>query len=271
MIFTGSGLRPFSSSTIAAAAILAWLFAMLADFGIAGADSVASPSTCTPFTAFDSMVRQSTSHQRLLVVIRPAFCAMSAARCGGHHVQHVALDVVELELDGARGAIDVHRAHVATVLEDSGVEIAPGALEQAPLGGNVRVGIEHQHLGARLRLLEIGRDHARALVGPRRASVRRHRDGEDVDPAVAHLLELLAQRRGLRTGFPGVQHVAGLHRRLVALHVAEIEVDAGRDDQPLVGQVGAAREAHLLAAASIALTSSRTTCTPCGAARRSPG
>jgi hypothetical protein len=68
---------------IAPAAILAWLFAMLADFGIAGAESVASPRTCTPFTAFDSMVRQSTSHQRLLVVMRPALAATSAARCGG--------------------------------------------------------------------------------------------------------------------------------------------------------------------------------------------
>src|SRR5258708_14264878 len=56
---------------------------MCPDFGMAEADSVESPSTCTPLTALDSRVRQSTSHQRLLCVIRPAFTAMSPARCGG--------------------------------------------------------------------------------------------------------------------------------------------------------------------------------------------
>src|SRR6188474_2096091 len=83
MICTGWGDRPFSISTIAAAAILAWLFAMLPDFGMPGPDSVASPSTCTPLTAFDSIVRQSTSHQRLLVVMSPACRAIVPAPCGG--------------------------------------------------------------------------------------------------------------------------------------------------------------------------------------------
>ena len=42
------GLRPFSSSTMAAAAILAWLFAMLADFGIAGAEAWRRPARARP-------------------------------------------------------------------------------------------------------------------------------------------------------------------------------------------------------------------------------
>src|SRR5258706_4306971 len=83
MICTGCGVRPFSSSTIAAAAIFAWLFAMLPDFGIAGAESVASPRTWIPLTAFDSIVRQSTSHQRFVPATRPALRAISPAPCGG--------------------------------------------------------------------------------------------------------------------------------------------------------------------------------------------
>ncbi|MNC92583.1 hypothetical protein D3C83_90370 [compost metagenome] len=56
---------------------------MLPDLGMAGPESVASPSTCTPLAASDSVVRQSTPHQRLLAVISPALTAMSPARCGG--------------------------------------------------------------------------------------------------------------------------------------------------------------------------------------------
>src|SRR5690606_2447631 len=83
MIGVGFGVWPVNSATIADAAILAWLLAMLPDFGIAGADRVESPSPCTFGTATDSMVNQFTSHQRSLVVIRPDDAAMLPARIGG--------------------------------------------------------------------------------------------------------------------------------------------------------------------------------------------
>ncbi len=101
------------------AAILAWLLAMLADLGIAGAESVASPSTCTPFTAFDSMVRQSTSHQRLFVVMRPAFAAMSPARCGGTTLSTSPFTSSTSSLHGHRIAVDADRARIAAVLDRS--------------------------------------------------------------------------------------------------------------------------------------------------------
>src|SRR6185295_1415563 len=56
---------------------------MLPDFGIPPAASVASPSTWTPFTVLDSIVRQSMSHQRLFPATRPTWRAMFPAPCGG--------------------------------------------------------------------------------------------------------------------------------------------------------------------------------------------
>src|SRR5262245_21943317 len=85
LLIVGAGFTgwPVMMATIAEAAILAWLFAMLADLGIAEAESVESPRTCTPGTATDSAVCQFTAHQRLLAVTSFACCAMSPARCGG--------------------------------------------------------------------------------------------------------------------------------------------------------------------------------------------
>ena len=75
---TGCGLTccPVSRATMAPAAILPWLFAMLADFGMAAAASVASPRMWIPGAALDSIESQSTSHHRLLVVISFALAAM---------------------------------------------------------------------------------------------------------------------------------------------------------------------------------------------------
>ena len=54
---------------------------MWPDFGMAGAESVASPRICTPFATVDSIVSQSTPHQRLLAVMNGL--AMSPALGGG--------------------------------------------------------------------------------------------------------------------------------------------------------------------------------------------
>jgi hypothetical protein len=102
-----------------------------------------------PFTAFDSMVRQSTSHQRLLVVIRPACCAMSAARCGGTTFSTSPFTSSSSSLTVRAVAVDRDRARVAAVFERALVKVGPGALEQTGLGSDVRIGVEHQHLGAR--------------------------------------------------------------------------------------------------------------------------
>src|SRR4029077_14575336 len=69
---------------------------------------------------------------------------------------------------------------------------------------------------------------------------------EDVDAAVAHLLELAAQSLSLRSRLPGVQHAPRPHGRLVTLHVGEQEIDPGRHDEPLVADLAAARQAHAL-------------------------
>ena len=56
---------------------------MWPDFGMAGAENVASPSTCTPGAAVASSVSQFTPTQRALMFARPAWWAMSPARWGG--------------------------------------------------------------------------------------------------------------------------------------------------------------------------------------------
>ena len=144
-----------------------------ADLGIAGADSVASPSTCTPFTAFDSMVRQSTSHQRLLVVMRPACAAMSPARCGGTTFSTSPFTSSNSSFTVIALRVDAHRAcELPRYSMMPGIELRPRRLEERPLGGDVRIRVEHQDLGARLRLLEVGRHHADALVRARAGSGR---------------------------------------------------------------------------------------------------
>src|SRR6185503_17474035 len=92
-----------------------------------------------------------------------------------HYVEYVGLHVLDLEPHRHRGAVYGHRARVAAVLDDSRVQVRPGALEERTLGGHVRIGVEHQHLGARFRLFEVGRNYARTLVGPGRTAVRRER------------------------------------------------------------------------------------------------
>jgi hypothetical protein len=179
---------------------------MWPDFGMPGADNVESPRTWTPFTAFDSQVRQSTSHQRLLCVISS--------------------DGVEVGAHRHRAAVDGDHLRVAPVLDHAGVELLPGALEERPLGSHIGIRVEHQHLRARLRALEVVRDLRHALVGSRRAAIRRERDGEHVDAAIPHGLQLPAQGERLRARLPGVRHA--VLRRLVALDFVEVEIDAGR-------------------------------------------
>lgn len=53
------------------------------DWGIAGAEKVASPSAWMPGAAVDSIVSQFTPAQRPLTFTRPAARAISPARCGG--------------------------------------------------------------------------------------------------------------------------------------------------------------------------------------------
>src|SRR5947208_14099520 len=94
---------------------------------------------------------------------------------------------------------------VAAVLDRALVEIVPCGLEKRGLRNDVLVGVEDDHLGAGLRLLEVGRNLAGALVGPRRAAEGRPGDPDDAYAAVGHRLELLPQRDCRRAGLPRVQ------------------------------------------------------------------
>src|SRR3972149_6665490 len=163
----------------AAAATLACWFAMLADLGIAGADSVASPRTWMFGCATDALVSP------------------------------------------------VPRRH-----------------EQAFFRYHVWVGIEYQHFRFRLARLEVESDLAGALVRPRRAAKRRQWHGQRVNAAIAHRLELLPERHCLRARFPGMQDALLGRRGLQRRDFLVSEIDAGRDDQPVVAERGAGGQPH---------------------------
>ncbi|MCY1528296.1 hypothetical protein D9M68_633970 [compost metagenome] len=161
----------------------------------------------------------------------------------GQHVGHGGLEVVvELELQGVGGGVHVHNLVFGAVVDHAVVVFLPGLHEQALLGLDVVVGVEDHDLAPGLGLLEVVGHHAGAFVGAGRAAVGRQRDRQRVHAAVGHGVALFAQRHGLGAGLPGVQHFvlcAGLgHAGQAVPH----EVDAGREDQAVVGQFAAARE-----------------------------
>ena len=102
------------------------------------------------------------------------------------HVGHAGLEVVvEIELQGVGGGVHVDQPVLGAVVDHAVVVVLPGLHEQALLGGDVVVGIEHDDLALRLGLLEVARDHAGALVGAGGAAVRCPRNGERVHAAIA--------------------------------------------------------------------------------------
>ena len=122
------------------------------------------------------------------------------------HVQHVGLDVaLHVELDGAGFCIDGGGLVLWPVLDHSGVVLGPVFFEQRAFRCHVLIGIEDQHLGFRLGLLEVARHLTGALVGAGRAAVRCFGNRQRIDAAVGHRFELLAQREGFSAALPGLK------------------------------------------------------------------
>ena len=126
------------------------------------------------------------------------------------------------------------------VLDDAFVAIGPGLLEQRAFGCHIFVGIQNQHLALGFGFAEVLGHLAGALVRAGRAAVRRQRDGHGEHTAVGHGHQLLAQRQGLRTGLPGVHDLLFGAGFVHAGQRFPHEVNAGRNDQAVVGQLGAA-------------------------------
>ena len=161
-----------------------------------------------------------------------------------HHVQHTGLHVVtELELERIRCSHNVHQRVLGAVLHDALVTIRPGLLEQWALGGHVVIGIKNQHLAAWLGLAEIVRDLTGALVRSGRAAIGCQRNAQRVYTTIGHGLELTAQCQGLGASFPGMQDGVLRTRPAHARQGFPHEVDAGGDDQAVIGQLAAASQA----------------------------
>jgi hypothetical protein len=82
------------------------------------------------------------------------------------------------------------------------------------------------------------RDQAGAFIGNGRAAVGVGRRNDDDDPAILHRLELATQQERLCAGFPGVRHRFG-GGFVIAWQRPPAEIDARRDDEPVVGQARA--------------------------------
>ncbi len=125
-------------------------------------------------------------------------------------------------------------------LDHSRIVAVPAVLEQILFKESV-LRIEDQDLRPRLVLLEIIGDEASALVGAGRTAKRVWRGSDHKDAPILHCFELSAQQLRLGPGVPGVRH--GLGRGLViAVDGAELEGDAWRDDEAVIGQCRAALE-----------------------------
>ena len=162
-----------------------------------------------------------------------------------HHVEHVGLDVVEIELGRQGGSVDLPQFIVRAVLEDVLVVLGERSFEQHALGLDLGVGVEHQHLRSWLDALEIVRHQARALIGARRAAKRRGGDRQGIDAAVGHGFDLTPQRRGLRSGPPAVQDALLCGGAVESDHLAGREVDARRHDGAVIAQRTSVGQAHL--------------------------
>ena len=163
----------------------------------------------------------------------------------GNHVEHRRLQIViELELERVGGNVYIDDFVRWAVFNDALVALGPGFLEECTLGRHIFVGIQNQHLAFRLGLAEVAGNLAGALVRAWRAAVRCQRNRQGINTAVRHGFELLAQGHGLRAGLPAVQN---LFLRAVFGHAWQgvpHEVNAGRKNQPVIGQLAATGQPH---------------------------
>ena len=116
---------------------------------------------------------------------------------------------------------------LAAVFDDALVLLSPDFFKQRPFGGDIRVGVENQHLAAWLDRLEVAGNHRCPLVRPRRAAIRRFRDGDGVHAAIRHGFKLFAQCNGLGPALPRLQNLAGYVGLLQAFNTAKHQLDTG--------------------------------------------
>ena len=100
--------------------------------------------------------------------------------------------------------------------------------------------------------------------GPGRAAVGDGRHRQHEHAAVGHGLDLPGQLHRLRPRLPRVEHLVLVRGQ--PLHLLPLELDAGRDDEPVVLELALA-DAHAPASGSMAAAVSWRILTPCGAGR----
>ena len=161
-------------------------------------------------------------------------------------VQHIALDVVELQFHRHALDIDIGKFTVRPVVDHAFVLAGPHRLKQRRLGHQVGIGVEHNDFRFRLGALEIIGHLTHALIRPRRATIRRERNMHHKYAAVGHGFELSAQRERLRPGLPRMQHLR-LRRGIVKPRQGVIRhVHARRHDQTIIVECAAAGEPYRL-------------------------
>ena len=167
------GLSPASSAAIAAAQICPCECAAEAERGMAPA-MAASPMTWMFGCSLDSNVTGSTGHQPVRSATpassatRPAFCGgMTLATAALYLSKSVTSVLVAASTDDQRAAV-----RQPDPFDHAGIKLLPGRLEQL-LHGEAFLGVEHDHLGARLFASS---DSARSGWRARRARAGSARD-----------------------------------------------------------------------------------------------
>ena len=156
------------------------------------------------------------------------------------HIEHIGFDIVlNFEFQGA--GLGVNRGHIVLrdVFQNAFVVVCPKLLEQRPLRSHVLVRIQDQHFRFGFVLLEVMRDLACALIGPRRATVRSFRNADSKHATVWHIYKLFAKVRCFCSGFPSLQNLSRGIGLFKSFNGIEHEFDTRRKYQLVVADAGA--------------------------------
>ena len=159
-------------------------------------------------------------------------------------VEHIGLECVELKDGRVAGDIDVAHFAVRPVFQMILVQVVPGFDEQSLFRLHVFVGIQDDDFRFWLVRFEVIRDQTGAFVGAGRATVRRFRNAQGKDTAIGHGFQLAAQSHCLRAGFPGMGDFFLRGGIVQAGDLFVHEVDARREDHPVVTDAAAVGKAQ---------------------------
>ena len=161
----------------------------------------------------------------------------------GQDIQNICTHVfLDVEFDKSRLPIDSGDFVVRSELDDVFVVFRPEFFEQRTFRGDIWVGVQNEYLGFGLGLLEVMRHLAGSFIRAWGAAVGCFRNGQRVNTAIGHVLQLFAQSRGFCTCFPSLQDAAIVIGRFQTLDAFKHHVNTGGQNQFVIRQGGTVRQ-----------------------------